>query len=417
MIEWNAVSLGFVTIYLFQLAFVLQMELLNRKRLKEGGNAVPESMREFVDEQKLASMKAYSLENSRVFLIQKTAGDLILLVAIFLGFLNWANGLFANFNYLAAGLCFFLLIGVVSFLMELPFDYYETFLLEEKYGFNRSDLRTWITDHIKGAAVSAVLLVLILSPLLWTIHALPDYWWLFGFLIVAAIQFLLVVLYPIIIAPIFNKFEPLHDTELAEKVEQLVRQTGMRTDGIFQMDAGRRSGHSNAYFTGFGKAKRIVLFDTLLSSHTHEEILGVLAHELGHFKLRHIIKMYALSLIAMLAGFYATYLLLNWAELYRSFNFDQSQYHVGLFLVGIFWGKLLFFLKPFAAGISRRFERNADEFATDLLKNPEALATALKKLGSHNLSNLNPHPFYVWFYYSHPPLVQRIEHLESISAT
>jgi STE24 endopeptidase len=317
---------------------------------------------------------------------------------------------------LLSGLGFFLTIAAMFFLMELPFDYYDTFVLEEKYGFNRSDLRTWITDNLKGAALSAILLVIILGPLLWTIKVSPKHWWLLGFSIVGSIQFLLTVLYPVIIAPLFNKFEPLQDEDLAKKVSGLVRETGMRSQGIFQMDAGRRSAHSNAYFTGFGKAKRIVLFDTLLGTHTHDEILGVLAHELGHFKLRHVMKMYMLGLGAMLTVFYATYLLLNWPSLYGAFGLIPGQYHVALFVIGVFGSKLLFFLRPAGAGISRRFERSADEFASKITKNPESLATALKKLGSHNLSNLNPHPFYVWFNYSHPPLLERVRYLDEFDA-
>ncbi len=258
MIEWNLVSVVFAGIYVFQIAFVLKMELLNLKHLKEKGDSVPESMKGFVDEQKLISINVYSLDNSRLFLIQKIAGDLLLLLVLLSGLLNWVNGFFSSFNYMIAGLGFFFVVGAVSSLLGLPFDYYDTFVLEEKYGFNRSDLRTWLNDHLKGAALSAVLLVIVLGPLLWTIHAFPRYWWLLGFLIVALIQFLLVILYPVAIAPLFNKFEPLHDIELSEKVEQLVSATGMAAKGIFQMDAGRRSGHSNAYFTGFGKAKRIV---------------------------------------------------------------------------------------------------------------------------------------------------------------
>jgi STE24 endopeptidase len=413
MIEWNLLSFGFVAIYVVQLAFVVYMELLNRRHVKRIGSAVPDSMRDFIDEEKLAAINAYSLGNSSLFLVRKIGSDLLLLGFILTGFLQWVNGSFSALHYIAAGLAFFLLVGAIFFLLELPFDYYDTFVLEEKYGFNRSDVRTWALDNVKGAMVSVCLLVIIAGPLLWTIHVSPNYWWLLGFLVVSLIQFLLVVLYPVVIAPLFNKFEPLKDTELAEKVQQLVRATGMRTEGIFQMDAGRRSAHSNAYFTGLGKTKRVVLFDTLINSHTQEEILGVLAHELGHFKLRHVPKMYLVSLGAMLAGFYATYWMLNWAPLYQTFNFEPGQYQVGLLLIGILLRKLTFFLRPMAAGMSRRFERGADVFAAALLEDPGPLVTSLKKLASHNLANLNPHPFYVWFYYSHPPLLERVEYLES----
>lgn len=417
MIEWNLLSSGFVAIYLAQLAFVVYMELLNRQHAKKMGDAVPDPMRDFIDEEKLAAINAYSLDNSSLFLIRKIVTDLVLLAFILTGFLQWINGLFFSLHYIAAGLGFFLLVGAIFFVLELPFDYYDTFVLEEKYGFNRSDVRTWILDNVKAAVLSACLLVLMAGPLLWTIHVSPNYWWLLGFLIVSLIQFILVVLYPVIIAPLFNKFEPLQDAGLAEKVQQLVQATGMRAEGMFQMDAGRRSAHSNAYFTGLGKTKRVVLFDTLINSHTHEEILGVLAHELGHFKLKHVLKMYLVSLGAMLAGFYATYWMLNWSLLYQTFDFEPSQYHVGLFLIGILLRKLTFFLRPGAAVMSRRFERDADVFAVRLLKDTGPLVTALKKLASHNLANLKPHPLYVWFYYSHPPLLDRVRYLQSGPST
>jgi STE24 endopeptidase len=195
---------------------------------------------------------------------------------------------------------------------------------------------------------------------------------------------------------------------LAEKV-------GMKTSGIFQMDAGRRSAHSNAYFTGLGKTKRIVLFDTLLNAHTHDEILGVLAHEMGHFKLKHVIWSYLFSQVGIFAGLYATYLLMNWNLLYDTFGLNPEHSYLALFIVGVFWQKAGFFLRPVFTALSRRFERQADAFAVDLMKNPASLATALKKMASHNLSNLNPHPFYVWFYYSHPPMVERVTRLAHAS--
>ena len=240
----------------------------------------------------------------------------------------------------------------------------------------------------------------------------PDYWWLWGFIIVAVIQFGVLLIYPVLIAPLFNKFEPLEDQDLVRGVEKLVKRVGMKTGGIFKMDAGRRSTHSNAYFTGFGKTKRIVLFDTLVDRHTRDEILAVLAHELGHFKLKHIWKSYAVSHFVMLAGFYGIHLMLNWDLLYSTFRLQPSQSYITLFLIGVFGLKSGFFLKPFYSVWSRHREKQADAFAARLQSNPQALALALKKMGAHNLSSLTPHPFYAWFYYTHPPLPERVALLE-----
>lgn len=413
VVEWNFISIVFGIVFLLQLAFAIGMEMLNRRHLVEKGSDIPESMKEYVDRDKLMRMNQYNLDTSNLHIIKKLTGDSLLLAAILFGLFPWVGGFFTSYSYVVAGLCFFLALGTISFALDLPFDYYATFILEEKYGFNRTDIKTWLLDNVKSIGISAVFAAIIIGPLLWSIQFSPDYWWLLGFVIVAAIQFFLIILYPVLIAPLFNKFEPLSDAELAEKIETLVRETGMRTEGIFRMDAGKRSTHSNAYFTGLGKTKRVVLFDTLIDTHTQDEILGVLAHELGHFKMNHVLKSYLLSLATTLILFYATYLVLNWPLMYETFHLNPVSNYVALVIVAIFWRKAGYFLRPVGAAISRRFERSADAFALRLLMNSAPLATALKKLAGHNLSNLNPHPFYVWFYYSHPPLRERVEYLES----
>jgi STE24 endopeptidase len=409
----NVVSVVFVAIYLLQLVFSVWMERLNRIQRQRQGNDPPEPFQGFIDREKLARINDYSTENSRVFVIQKVFLDTTLLVLIVGGFLTSFDFLSVSSDgsFVAAGLAFFVLLGAVFFILELPFSYYDTFVIEEKYGFNKSDLRTWVLDHLKAASLSMVILMFLLGPLLWTTRVFPNYWWFWGFVIISMVQFLIMVLYPVLIAPLFNTFEPLEDRELAEKVRQLAEEVGIKTSGIFQMDAGRRSTHSNAYFTGLGKTKRIVLFDTLIQSHTHDEILGVLAHEVGHFKLKHVIWSYLFSQVGIFSGLYVTYLLMNWDALYAAFGFNPERSYLALFIAGVFWQKAGFFLRPFFAGLSRHFERQADTFAVRLTKNPEPLAVALKKMVGHNLSNLNPHPFYVWFYYSHPPMVERVMRL------
>jgi STE24 endopeptidase len=414
MIKLNALSLIFVAVYLFQFLFSWWLERLNRDHLQRAANEVPAAFREYIDEETLARINEYSVDKSRFSDLRKTAMDLTLLVMILTGLLPMADSYSVNpeIHYIWAGLIFFVSVGIVLFIMELPFDYYDTFIIEERYGFNKSDLKTWAADNLKSELLSIIFLICVLAPLLWTIELSPKYWWLWGFIIVAAIQFVVVVIYPVLIAPLFNKFEPLEDLDLVHKVETLVKRVGMKTGGIFKMDAGRRSTHSNAYFTGFGKTKRIVLFDTLIERHSHDEILAVLAHELGHFKLKHVWKFYAAGQFAMLLGFYGTSLMLNWELLYWTFQLQPSQSYIALFLISIFWLKSGFFLKPFYAGWSRRFEKQADAFAARLQQNPSFLALALKKMGAHNLSNLTPHPFYAWFYYSHPPLTERVALLE-----
>lgn len=410
---------SFVIVYLLQSASCIWLEWLNRRRLVRQGRDVPEPMGGYVDRDKLDRINAYSAEKSRVFVVEKIAEDIVLLGIILCGPLHYLAGSLSvlGIQFAWAGVIFFLAIGLVFFMLGLPFDYYYTFSVEERYGFNRSNLKTWVTDKIKEALLSTVLLTALLGPILWAIKAFPNYWWFWGFVVASAVQLVLVVLYPVLIAPIFNKFQPVEDQALARDIQEMAQEVGMWTRGIFQMDAGKRSTHSNAYFAGLGKARRIVLFDTLLNSLSPEEILGVLAHELGHFKLKHILKSYLAGQAIMFVGFYFTYLLLNWDRPYRAFGFDPSQSYAMLFLVSIFWRRLGFFLRPLYMIFSRRAERQADLFAVELRQDAQPLAAALKKMAEHNLSNLNPHPLYVWFYYSHPPLLERITRLENSGRT
>jgi STE24 endopeptidase len=406
----------FVVIYLFQAVSWVFLELLSRAHVRAEGHKVPSPFKDILDESKLREMKAYTLENSAFSMVHKLILDSVLLVIIACGIIYYFDILSdrASESFIWSGLAFFYAVGAFLFVLELPFDYYHTFVIEQKHGFNRSDLSAWIKDNLRIAGVSAVILFVLAGSLLWTISRFPHYWWFWGFVIVSGVQFVLIVLYPVLIAPLFNRFEPLPDEDLARSVEELVKEVGMKTDGIFQMDAGKRSAHSNAYFTGVGKTKRIVLFDTLISAHSKEEIIAVLAHELGHFKLKHVVKSYAFSLAASFAAFYLSYTLLNRQALYSAFGIPAGSKYLTLFIITVFLRKAAFFLGPIVAAVSRRFERQADLFAAQLAS-PPALIGALKKLALNNLSNLHPHAAYAWFYYSHPPVTERIADLEGIS--
>ena len=414
MVTVNYISVAFVAVYLAELAFFLWMERLNRRHLAEVGDNLPPCFEGVIDRDTLARTNAYTVTRSRLATAHKTVSDLILLALILSGAVVGLDGFSAHLGPGDpwSGLVFFLILAAIFWVLDLPWDYYSTFVVEERFGFNRSDLRTWLTDKAKGAAISAVLLAALLLPILWMVQTFPQYWWLFAFAVVSLVQLALVVLYPILIAPLFNTFVPLQDAALAEKVKALITSVGLRAEGVFQMDAGRRSGHSNAYFTGIGRTKRVVLFDTLLQSNTHEEILGVLAHELGHYKLKHVAKSFFLSQAVMLVGLYLTYLVMNWNLFPETFGFDPARFPVSLFFIGVLGQRVGFVLKPLFAGLSRRFETEADVFAMRLQNNPGPLVAALKKIVAENLANLNPHPLYVWFNYSHPPVQERIHHLE-----
>jgi STE24 endopeptidase len=410
---FNGLLIGFLALYLLQLSFSLWLAWLNRNYTKRENGRVPDGFEEFIDARTMGRTGAYSREKSRLGSFQLLFSELFFLGLILFGFFPYLDRLVTRWTDapLLAGLLFFIIPGMINSLLELPFDYYETLILEEKYGFNRSTLWIWTTDHLKNALVALVLVSLVLSLLLGLIQAAPRSWWIWGFLLLSALQVILVVLYPVLIAPMFNKFEPIPDEDLTEQIKTLMAGAGVRLKGLFKMDAGKRSGHTNAYFTGLGKTKRVVLFDTLLQRHPPDELLGILAHEMGHYRKRHLWKQLLFLEGVTLIGLYLASRLLNWEPLYHSFGFSLPKIFVGLFLLGLWGQKIGFFLVPCSLALSRCFERQADGYARTLLDTAEPLIRAFKRMAADNLINLNPHPLYVWFHYSHPPLTERIRSL------
>ena len=417
MIEVNYLSIGFLTIYLLQMFFDAGIEKINIGHLEQVEREVPISFKGFIDRDKLSRILDYAAENGQIALIGGFTADFVLLALIVTGFMPAVEDFLVRqgIAYSAAGVLFFLAPGFIVYLVNLSFDYYHTFRIEEKFDFNRATLKIWAKDHLKAGMLSVSIFAVLLISILWAIRLAPSWWWFWGFLIVSAVQISLALLYPVLIAPLFNKFQPVKDQLLAEEIKRLMKKNGIEVKKILEMDAGKRSRHTNAYFTGFGKTKQIVLYDTLIHSHPREEILAVLAHEVGHYKKKHVIKQLVLFEIFMLAGFYLTYRLLEWPLLYSTFGFESTRAYIGLFFIGVFWQKVSYFLKPIQMALSRHFERQADVFAVRLLKNAEPLVTAFKRTASDNLTNLEPHPLYVRFNYSHPPLVERVAYLERIS--
>ncbi len=414
MVDFNWLMLLFLFFYIAQTAFRIWVERINIIHSEKYSDRVPLGFEDFIDGAKLKKISAYTRETSRIGILREVAENTVLLAILLSGFLPMLVSLFerGHLSLIPAGLLFFFIPGAIQFLVEIPFGYYNTFVIEEKFGFNKSTLRLWILDLVKAGLVEIVLFSLLFSALLLIISDFPRFWWFWGFLVVITVQLIMAVLYPVLIAPLFNRFEAVKDEELARKITILMADNGIRVKRILQMDAGLRSSHTNAYFTGFGKTKQIVLYDTLLESHTHDEILSVLAHEAGHFRKKHILKQFIIFACFSLVAFYVTYLFIQWPLLYETFGFAAPIPYVGLFLAGVFGQKAAFFLQPLYMEVSRRFEREADLFSLNMLKTPKPMLEALKRLAADNLSNLNPHPVYVWFHYSHPPIVERVAELE-----
>jgi len=406
----------FLAVYLgaFVLCAVADMgiDMVNGRHTKKHGSHVPSDFQGIIDGDKLKQINAYTLDHTTLSLVKQGAGKILFLLVILSGLLPWWVESLRSFPFLIGGLLFFAVPGFIAALIELPFDYYGLFVIEERYGFNTRTRTIWLSDLLKSFLLALILGGLLLSLLLVLVKYGGAFWWVWAWAAFFSFQVLITVLYPTLIAPIFNKFTPVENTSLANKIASLAEREGLSIRGIFQMDAEKRSRHTNAYFAGLGKTKRIVLFDTLIRSHEEDEVLAVLAHETGHLKKHHIKKQAFLTGAASFLLLYVASKMIHWDLMYTSFGFAEKPLYVGLLLVAFLWEPVAFLLSPLAMTLSRRFEREADAYAASALESATPLIKALKKMARDNLSNLRPHPLYVRFNYSHPPLVERIETLK-----
>ncbi|OGP67998.1 MAG: hypothetical protein A2W27_03795 [Deltaproteobacteria bacterium RBG_16_44_11] len=391
------------------------LQNLNIRHLQSHGKNIPQIFQDSIDGNTLCKMVDYTVENSRLESKENLADDIIALAVLCLllpSFVVALTGLKIHFIWQA--LIFFGVFAVIGGITGIPFDLYDTFVLEKKYGFSTITWHIWITDLIKSIIISAILLFIMVSAFMAFILYLPASWWFWAWVFFTLFEILMLWLYPVVIAPLFNKYEPIKDELLKEKITALMAKVGLKAKGIYQVDEGKRSKHTNAYFTGIGKTKRIVLYDTLLAAHTPEEIIAVLAHEIGHWKKKHILKQLTFMIIASLVLLYCVYLIVNWPPLYSAFSLKDTPVYAGLFLISFYLSAAGFFLSPIGATLSRRYEREADLIAWELTGTAAPMIDALKRLAKDNLANLHPHPLYVWFYYSHPPLVERITYLKTL---
>jgi STE24 endopeptidase len=296
----------------------------------------------------------------------------------------------------------------------MPFGIYSTFVIEERFGFNKTTPGTFAMDRVKGILLS----VLIGAPLLAGIIAFFEYggpWaWVYAWLAVTAFSLIMQYVAPTWIMPLFNKFEPLEDSELRQSIEKYAESVNFPLQGVYVMDGSKRSSKSNAFFTGFGKNKRIALFDTLIEKHTTDELVAVLAHEIGHYKKKHIIKNMAISVLHTGIMFALLSVFLQVPALFEAFYMDQMSVYAGLLFFGLLYSPIETILGVGMQVLSRKHEFEADHFAATTIEKREAMINALKKLSKDNLSNLTPHPFYVFLNYSHPPVLQRVEAMRGI---
>ncbi|HZS17058.1 MAG TPA: M48 family metallopeptidase [Candidatus Udaeobacter sp.] len=393
----------------------LWLNRLNRRHVQANRSEVPPTLQGVMDEPTYQRSIDYTLTKNRFGNIVTVFDAIILIGVLFSGLLPWAFGKFsAHFGGSVPAMAgSLLLVAIALSLPGLPFDWYGQFKIEERFGFNTTTMKTWITDRLKGLLLTLVfgypLLLLVLKLLEWT----GASWWFWAAGVVVAFQLLVLFIAPAIIMPLFNKFTPLTEGTLRQRLFALARRTNFPTSRIEVMDGSKRSRHSNAFFTGFGRFRKIVLFDTLVSQLTELELESVLAHEIGHYKKRHVVKLLCASVAGIVVAFAAIAWLARQQWLYQSFGFEYRGGFVAMDVVpaivlfALLMGTITFWISPFIHIWSRRFEYDADAFASKAMGQPESLIQALRKLSQKNLSNLTPHPLYSGFYYSHPTLIER----------
>jgi STE24 endopeptidase len=313
---------------------------------------------------------------------------------------------------IARGLALIVLVAAVTSLVELPFSWYSTFRIEARFGFNKMTLKLFILDLAKGTALAAVLGLPLIAAILWFMEVASDFWWLYAWTLWSAFNLLMLALYPTFIAPLFNRFSPMRDEALKARIERLLARCGFRAQGLFVMDGSTRSSHGNAYFTGFGRSKRIVFFDTLLARLEHGEIEAVLAHELGHFKHKHVIKRMVWLFLGSLGFFWLLGQAMQHDWFYHALGVSRPSTAMALVLFFLVLPVFTFLLRPLLGFYSRRHEFEADRYATENASARE-LKQALIKLYKDNASTLTPDPWHSAFYDSHPPAATRIARLEA----
>jgi STE24 endopeptidase len=409
------ILIAFIVVSLFQ----YYLEHINIKRLKEMGDEIPPEFEGQIDQKLLTKTRNYTVDKNRVGLISSLFGDIVTILFYFCGVLGiyacWIDGM--KFNFILTGLLFVMVLHYAKSILDIPFDLYTTFVIEKKYGFNTKTAKLWVVDFIKSLILGTILMGILIGAALALIHFFPEYWWLLVWSFFLIFSIFMMYLSPYIIEPLFNKFTPLNDDELENDIKALSEKAGISVNRVFKMDASKRTKHTNAYFTGIGKVKRIVLYDNLLEKMDKDEILAVLAHEAGHWKKKHLLKMLiAYETIALIVMYVAFYILKS-NYIVKVFNLDLTEPFFAEATVLMFvFGIVVFPLTPLFCYFSRKNEREADDFAKNITGTGKGMISALVKLSKDNLSNLHPHPFYSAFYYSHPPATERIRYLREEDA-
>ncbi len=406
----------FTLLFLFFLALATGIELWlgwrHIRHVRSNRKTVPDTFSEKISLQAHQKAADYTVSKTSFGLYEKLFGVVILLVWTLGGGLQWLDTFWRQqaWGDVLGGAAFILSVFLITGLLSLPASLYETFVIEQRYGFNKTTLKLFITDLVKQTVLILAIGAPLLMLALWLMGKMGTYWWLYLWVVWVGFSLFMIWAYPTLIAPLFNKFKPLDNDSLLQRINALLNRTGFKSNGVFIMDGSKRSAHGNAYFTGFGKSKRIVFFDTLLKNLSDKEVEAVLAHELGHFKHRHILKRILVTFILSLLSLAVLGWLVNQPWFYSGLGMSQASNHAALMLFILVGPVFVFLLSPIFSWNSRKHEFEADNFAVKQTDAQE-LVNALVKLYSENASTLTPDPLHSVFYDSHPPAPVRVSRL------
>ncbi len=387
---------------------------LSYLNIQNSKKTLPPELSDIYDTEKYQKQQEYFRTNSKFGMISGTFSFLVTLSMYVFGGFGWLDGMLNSYieNDMLMSLAFFGVIFLASDLIGIPFEWYDTFVIEQKFGFNKVTPRIFILDKLKSWLISALLGAGLLSLIMWIYSLTPDYFWLFGWSAVTVFGLFMGLFYSELIVPLFNKQTPLEEGALRTAIEKFAAKAGFKLKNIFVIDGSKRSTKANAYFTGFGPKKRIVLYDTLMDKLTTDEIVSVLAHEIGHNKHKHTIKNMVLSFTTTLVLFYLLGIFLHSDSLAQALGGSKANFHLNVLAFGILYSPISLVLDLITNVLSRKYEYQADTFTANHGLGSELLS-GLKKLSSTSLSNLMPHPAYVFFHYSHPTLYQRIKNIKT----
>jgi STE24 endopeptidase len=408
-------SFGIIVLSTIIFSFLLELfaDFLNLKNLKKD---LPKGFENIYEKDKYFKSQEYLKENTKFSYWGTLVSMIFSLSFWFMGGFNYLEHFVSQYteNTIIKGIMFIGIYSIINSIISFPFSVYSTFIIEEKYGFNKTTVKTFIMDILKGTLLAVLIGIPLLALMLYIVSEFGQYSWLYAWIAVILFSLILQYIAPTWIMPLFNKFTPLEDGELRNQIFDLAKKVDFPLNNVFVIDGSKRSNKSNAFFTGFGKNKRIALYDTLIESQSNGELLSVLAHEIGHYKKKHIIQGMIISILHTGMVLYLLSIFMYNPEIYKAFLMDSIPVYAGWIFFMMVFSPVEMIISILMNMLSRKNEFEADEFAVRSRANKDDMINALKKLSVHNLSNLTPHPFYVFLNYSHPTVIDRIKAIENV---